>query len=383
VYYFFAYRAYKKGIWRTLLGIIGLVLTYIVCFFVGMPFVSILESVGINTFIALPLGLLLLFFIVSFIFTNVPVLFFPSLKIASSGEKLAGAFAGGLVGIVIGLFLIWAISTANALITLKHTSQQTHQTTQTETQKKPDILAAVAAALVDKAVNSAISTINDDTNSTDLASAFIEAPSELTTAFQGIAKAQELKLFWQDNDTNIKMANDDIQGLLKEPAFQQLAELPSMQSMLQHVNKSDEDKSTDPQIFLAEKLTYVWKRMRYTRSDPRIVDILNNEEFKKSINQQNPVTLLMNPQAQELAKIIMENNDMQDFDFIADLQDHGPGQPISTQPDINKERKPAKPKKVYKPVVVYRWKDDNGKTQYTTLEHIPEHKRDSAKIFTQ
>ncbi|MGH1486058.1 MAG: CvpA family protein [Cellvibrionaceae bacterium] len=384
---FFSYRAYHKGLWRTLLGIAGVIATYIVCFHLGMPFVSLLKSTGLNTMLAYPLGLIAIFIITSFIFSNIPALFFPALRSVSQNQKIYGAMAGIVIGLIIGLFIIWGVTTANALLTL----QQAENTSEPITLPAPTSLTATASALVAATVNGGLSVITEEKQHQQLATAFVQAPAELASAFQVIAKAPELKELWQSKDVSLKMAKNDIQGVTEEAAFKRLALLPEMQKILKHTitdsastNTADAENNTD--LFLAEKLTYVWRRMRYTRSDPRVINILNDDEFKALIEKQNPAALLVNPKAQQLTKIIMEKNDMENFDFVSDLNNNGPIQPINplldeTNEGSSKTHKPIAPP--VDPVVVYRWKDNKGKTQYTILENIPDDKKAEAKVFTQ
>ena len=379
---FFGYRAYQKGLWRTLLGIIGVIATYIVCFYLGMPFVSLLESTGLNTWLAYPLGLIVIFIVTSFIFSNTPALLFPALQQVSQNQKVYGAMAGIVIGLIVGLFIIWGVTTANILLSLK----QTESSTEPVTLPEPTSLTATASSLVAATVNSGLSIVMEEEQPKQLATAFVQAPAELTGAFQTIARSSELKLFWQSKETSIKMAENDIAGVIDTAAFKRLALMPDMQTILKHTaTENNTHSQEESHVFLAEKLTYVWRRMRYTRSDPRVVAILNDEEFKELIAQQNPAMLLMNSKAQQLTKIIMEKEDMDHFDFVSDLNNHSAVQTVKSSPQNPSEpdKAPAKPKPPVDPVIVYRWKDDNGKIHYTTLENVPADKKDTANIFTQ
>ena len=369
---FCAFRAYKKGLWLTLLSVIAIVIAYVVSFIWGLPFASVLEAAGLNTLLAFPLALLLIFsFTVAFM-TYIPPLIFPRMKSMDDRQQKVGAVFGGFMGVLIGLVTIWGFTTASSLLALKANTDD--RIPLEFTKEDTDILASAASSLMSNAVRAGVNTVSDDAQKANAAAAFVAAPDEFAFAAQQVAQAPELKEFWLDGEAQFLMAHNDVEGVLANSKFKALMDVPGMQETLLQAVTKEGIVTEHGERYLAENMSYVWRRIRFLRSDPRLVAIVEDPEVKALIEKQNPMSLAANKKIQSLVKIVMEENDMENFDFSQDLE---------STPVPQKRKAPQQENKNTAPVTIYKWKDDKGKTRYTDLENTPLEKREQAQTITQ
>lgn len=322
-----AVRAYKKGLLRTLLGIFAVMLACVACYILGLPFGSFLESLGLNAIIAFPLSLLVIFFVVTTFFSNLLSLLFSQV---SRKQKILAIPFGTVLGAFFGFLAIWAFNTVSNIVTFNN---------QTTTTAAENVEIRDHDVLLDKAYSLINTVIVNSGPRAQLTMAFVEKPVKTASAMKMLIQSKELKQFWNDEQTQLKMANNNAVGLMEEKLFQSLVSIPSVRTVIKDMASGNSVSIESSQRFFAEQLTYLWRRLRYIHNDERAQSILADPEFLNLVDAQNPIALLANTKTQALIKIVLKDENMDDFDFVGDLQYLSKPEPTDSEKSQEPERK--------------------------------------------
>ena len=169
-------------------------------------------------------------------------------------------------------------------------------------------------------------------------------------------------------------------------------DMPAMRSMLSQLS-IESSSAEGGERFIAEQLTYIWRRFEYLKHDPRVIELINDRELQSSLRQENPVMLMTNVKFQRLAALIMEGSSQIEDSELNELLLNANPQPAGTAlPDqsavdegigapVAEEmlKEAVRVVKPYVPQTVYKWVDDNGRRQYSDWEQVPADKRADAE----
>ncbi|MFL0811586.1 MAG: CvpA family protein [Agarilytica sp.] len=351
---FFSWRSYKKGLWKALLGLAGFIGAYLIGFIAAPQLGYLVSEQGIKG-IAYFMGAMLAIFIVSStVISSVPPLIFPKLREVTFNQKIGGAALGALTGVVFAVLLIWFVGVAGSMLNPK-----------ADVKSAPDVLSQMSSKVVSKAISSGIAVLEKDRYRASATSAFLSAPQTFTQSFQTLSESKKLRSFWQDGRAQFYMGQGDIEQLMREPAFTQLVNDPAMQQILQDAKPKD-SSSEQAKEYFAKQVSFVWRRMRTLRSDPRAVEILEDPDVKKLVRQQNPMSMLTNEKIQSLIAIVLEQPLEENMTAAQATLEEFSEQVDQAQKKVEKQ-------------VIYKWLDEEGDLQYTDLESTPEYLRESAE----
>ena len=396
----YIYRGYKKGLWPMVLGLIGFVGAYAASILWASEFAALLQTMGLGSVAAMITAVLVLFFGASFLLSTLPRFVFAA-KFQEENFKLPwlGAGVGALVGVVSGLILIWGYSLIKSTVIDKPESPAVFSNAAPSSaprdavEKEKAILPELASKVVGKVASAGISAMGAANLQTKAMGAMLQQPEEFVGGLKSLSRSQELREFINDKNVQYLMATNDVGSLMQTDSYKKLRDQQGMDQLIDLVEPTgDGEDSEQMNLLVAEKMTFVWRRMQYMKNDPRVQEILRDPEVYNLIQQQNPAALIVNPKVHKLIGIIMQDQpEMENFDFT---------QFIGTEiaPRVERENNPATAgqegggeltEREYvapaprEPDVIYKWYDDSGAVRYTDKKNVPSDKLDSAELITR
>lgn len=369
-----AYLGYKNGFWATVLNIVGFVLAYAISALYGAGFTDALSFLKIPMHLQLVVGYLSLFLLVSNTVRYVPLMIWRDLLEKKRKTVIYAVMLGAGSGLISGLVAIWFVGFLGAAISLQSsdqpeelsvaggTSPRTNIAIQNK--KKSGFLEKTASALVAGSTEIGLNVIGAGKHEAHAVSALMKDPQYVIDNTRQLIRSQELRAFILSPNIQKMMAVNDVGRVLASREFQALLTLPSAKQLLD-VYADNEALSDGSEYFIAEKFTFVWRRLKYLKSDPRVKEIVNDPHFNASLREQNPAKLMSNPKFQTLVQIVMERGvNIDDMDFS-----HLVNESLDPVPEI----KPAR--------AIYKWTDSSGETKYSDENSVPdEYKARAQKI---
>jgi len=174
----------------------------------------------------------------------------------------------------------------------------------------------------------------------------------------------------QSAHTQKMMATNDVGRLKSSREFRDVIALPAMGEISQILSGgSGSDASSDE--FLAKQLSFIWRRIHYLKHDPRVQQILSDQDIQQHLSEKNYGALFMNAKFQQLVALVMDRQqDMSEVNFaeLAELD-------MSSEENANTEL----PLENYQPQEVYKWEDAHGNVRYSDFDQIPRAHLDSAQ----
>lgn len=351
---FFGFRSYRKGIWHAGLSLLGLICAYGVSFFAGPLLLSAIAPSASQQYLLFGGLMVGLFLLISTLFTWLPVKIWPLLMAVSPRQKLAGAGLGAVVGMIVGLLIIWIYTTAWSLMAPQKAM----------TMLDSDLIARAASGAVSGAVSKGLQVADADPFQASATAALVAEPYVFSQAMEQIAESSVLRDLWMDGKAQFLMAEGDVAALSQESKFRAFVEAPAMKQLILS-SKPQQVSEAEAELYVAQQMSFVWRRMRTLRSDQRVVALLEDPEIKTLVDKQNPLALLSNDKVQQLIAIVMEPA----------------GEARAADVEVPPEQSQQNPSEALQPGpnILYRWRDSSGKTRYTDAQSTPEDKRATAQ----
>ena len=363
---FFGVRSFFKGAWHALFSLLGLVSAYIVSFFVGPAAFKAYSPNDPASLLMFGGGMMALFIAVSFLVSNAPLWAFPKLREVSLQQRIIGGALGCVAGVFCGLVVIWLYGVLHAMAASEEASEASLL--------QNDILVRSSSKMVSGAVRAGISAATDDPYTASATTAMVTKPHIMQKAMDELSSKPLLQEFWQDGESQFSMAEGDVDGLIKATSFRRLMEEPAVKTLIEE-SKPEDASREQAERYMAGQMSFVWRRMRTLRTDPRVIAILEDKEVRGLVDKQNPVALIGNEKVQELISIVMEpveNGEVAlSFEALSE-SDHANEESSLNNEGASQALAPEK-------TVLYRWVDDTGRTRYTDENNTPEDKKASAK----
>ena len=378
------FRGFRKGFWVALLGILALVVAYLVAFYFGQNVVQWLSGLAQRGLLPMWFGQYasviaypIMYLVVIFIVRNVPLLLFPVMGKSSTLNAPAGAAVGAVSGVISGLFIVWFVALL-ADLSSNTPASDTQITSASKSAPVSDFdIRPIAASFVAKTAVLGVKATGGGAQTAAVIDAVIRKPQATFLGLQGLAKSREFKVLMNDPRTQSMMATNDVGSLMSSESFLRLMQLPEMDSLLAQTRMDGKTKVQATQFF-AEQLTFVWRRMQAIKHDPRVQEILSSPEFREAANGGSSASLMTNPKFQRLVAIVLEGRaDPEDVDYTQFVD----GDSIRTEPeltDVTGDGIALEPEP-YVPEPVYKWRDDNGRIQYSDFDAIPKDKLNAAQ----
>ncbi|WNO10159.1 CvpA family protein [Teredinibacter sp. KSP-S5-2] len=363
-----AIRGYFKGSWLSFFSVLGVVAAYVACVVLGRPLVDILQEQGFSPLIAALVVLPCLFFSVQLFVSSVPNI--SPLISKNKGQLPAlGAVIGAGVNVVSGLVFVWFIDFALSLKDAPSDAELSHAEVVVDSPSSDQAIRQVASKAMETAAYLGSRATGKDEEQAKIIAVMTSKPAKTVTHFQGLAKSEELKRLVQNPQAQYLMATNNTGALKKLPEFSQLMSQPDMVGMAKAFSQ---EKNKDPEQFVADNFSWVWRRMQYLKNDTRVKAILSDEEVRTLIEKQNTAELLLNAKIHQLISIVLDDPKLEGVDYTQFVNQAEDGDAM-----LSRDADPAKSNPIYK------WVSEAGTTKYTHWEDIPENKKSQAVLMTE
>jgi uncharacterized membrane protein required for colicin V production len=347
---FFAYRGYKKGLFKSIVKVSSLIAGYAATILYISPVSSILE-------VEFQLSAIVAFFIAStvlfmgaFLFVSLLFGFFgklwPKEKGKSAVPAIGGAVMGALVGTLIAIVLVWAFTVAN--------NMRPVAPGQVLIAKPSSLIETMAKHVVSRVAEIVMSAASTSSEVKSLSQAMITKPGEVSQQIQRLTKSYDLTTLFGDPNNQAVLDSGDASAVRQLPAFQRLIENPDMLGLAKSAGMFGEtgDDIEMAKAALAAQTTNVWGRVQQVKNNQRVNDIMNDPKFASSLKSGSPIDLLTNSKLLELVNIIFADKKLR-----SGSESSAPQQP---SPDI-----------VKKAAKIYSWTDDQGQIFYSNIDPKP------------
>lgn len=385
---FFAWRGYQKGFIGSITRILGWIVAYPAAIVFTKPVAKLLmQHTALDGLIVYLIAGSAIFLLVSLLVSlllNLLAKLIPETDATQAGSKIGGAGVGVLMGALVGLVVVYAIGLVLTPNLQPLPSEQVNKISTTDdpnnsanTESTPAVgvphvrdleksndsyIEASAKKLMGTVAATAVDLALDDKTTTQITKAFVENPQSMLTHVQQVANDGQMKELMADEKIQSILTTGDTHALLRDPAFQDLMNNPSVQALLA---QSDVKNDVGSQA-AAEKMVAAWSRVQTIKHDPRVIAIISDPEFQQQLNSGNKLPLIMNPKLNQLTEIIFNSktvpaNGMGQYQ-IKDINEAETDASIAPNNAANKavggeDTKPA--------ATIYRWTDDNGQVHFS------------------
>ena len=347
---FFAYRGYKKGLFKSIVKVLSLAAGYAATIFFVSPVSAIVEAEfqlsSIVAFVAASTVLFIgAFVFISLLFGLIGNLWMKG-KDKSTVSAIGGTVMGSLIGTIVAIILVWGFTVANNLRPVA--------SGQVLTAKPSSWIETMAKQVVSKVVEIVMSAASTSPELKSLTQAMIETPGAISQQVQRIAKSNDLTNLFGDRNNQAVLNSGDTNAVQQLPAFQQLVKNPDILSLAKSAGMLGEsgDDAESAEAALAMQTTDTWMRVQQVKNNQRVQDIMNDPGFVAKLQSGDPVDLLTNSKLLELANIIFEEKDVESKPTTAEKK----------QPLAGAKEKETK---------IYSWTDDQGRIHYSDVEPKP------------
>lgn len=310
---------------------------------------------------------------------------FPKWFEADKSTRLSGAAFGALSGVATGFLVIWCVSFAKAFTDDKTDVAESNSTQGT--------LESLASTAVESLTTVGMTVVGVEPEKAILLQSVVSAPKVLASSVNQVMKSEGLQRFMNNPYSQKLMATNDVGSLLSDPGFRALMAEPGMQNLsdLWADGKKQNAQSKTADVFMAEQLSFVWRRLQYLKHDPRVQEILRDPEVQALAVNQNPLAMVKNPKFMRLVGLVMDGQiNTEDVDFLqfvgsepfgSESPDRNDAANFSESNDSSEEDEAPAIQKPYQPTTIYKWRDEDGILKYSDYEGVPENKRNSAEVM--
>jgi uncharacterized membrane protein required for colicin V production len=342
-----AFAGYRKGALMMAVRVIAFVLGYVVAWKLTPPLAQwLIDTHKLQGVIVYPAAGLALFFgtgIVLNIVSSILFLLIPSH--IKEGGKLAGAFLGGLFGLVFGLLCVWTVGIVHNAILQRQQAADSATTIISTAQST-----SVARQFAGKIISTATQAVMGDTNSTAITSQLLSDPVSISQGLNYLAKQPNVGELFRNADNYRTMVNGTPSDIIQIPAFQQLVNDDEAMSFLSKTGLTGNNEQ-EKQVTLAKNFSMYAKNIDKIKNTPEYRSIITDPEIATQLKAGNYMALLTNEKVRLLAEMIT----------------HGSNSSGTTTSAIiipNDNKKITSSDNDEKPQKIYRWKDKQGGMHY-------------------
>lgn len=363
-----AIRGYFKGAWLCFFSVLGVLMAYVTCVVLGRPLMGVIEGQGFSPLIAALIVLPCLFFFVQLIVSSVPNIL-PVISKNKGQFPVLGAVIGAGVNVISGLVFVWFFGFALSLKEAPSEREVNSAEVAVGTPSSDQAIHQVARKVMKTAAYVGSRATGKDEEQAKIIAVMTSEPAKTVNNFQGLAKSEELKRLVQNPQAQYLMATNNTGALKKLPEFSRLMSQPDMMQMAKAFSH---EKNKDPEQFVADNFSWVWRRMQYLKNDARVQAILSDEEVRTLIEKQNTGELLLNTKIHQLISIVLDDPELEDIDYTQFVNQADGGGTVLHR-EVNLEA--SNP--------IYKWISESGTTKYTHWEDIPENRKSQAVLMTE
>ena len=359
---FAIWRGYKRGIWRVLAGMLGLLAGYVGLFFWGAPLAKWL-SFHVPGLLGWPLAAMV-------IFTGATIAFTLLLKpLAKRGEgQLAVSMTGaGLNAVIAALMLMGAIWGLSFLLGAKPSPMVNHVAI-TLGYYQSRALVDTSHRVVAYFFALGLRMVGAPPSGSELVTRISRSPAEGVQQLQKVGQSPETQNLFHSQDLQSALRSGDANAVAAHPDFVAFAEQPGLETLVGQngeVNKNE----------MAGQLLNVWQRLESVRESPEVKAAIEDPEVQALIHNGDTARLMANPKLQPVLQAVMEQFSKTptasatapdaSFETIAPRESESPPSDISQSGAGD----------------LYQWFDDSGQVNYATWDKVPKKFRASAKAI--
>jgi uncharacterized membrane protein required for colicin V production len=342
---YFVYRGYRKGLLRSLAGIVALAAGYVAVIFLVAPVGEYLQhQTGLQGFLPTIISALVLFIGAGIV---IRILFGVIGKMLSAEDNRsnASAFGGAAIGLVTGVVVatlaVWGLNYVREMNGLGGGNAEA------EVRRNPSTIEKFAGKAAGEAVGGALSLVDTQPEVSRLGKALIASPGVITRHIKRLSTSPELQQLFNDPKHQAALNSGDIDAVQALPAFRELVRNEDMQALAQAAGVIDEASgSMAGEAELAARFSDIWQRVQRVKDDDRVQAILGDGEFMQQLQNADPMALLGDSRVTELTGIIMS-------------EEAAPPKPVEASGSAAAASPKAPPKKIFS------WKDEQGRTHFT------------------
>lgn len=362
---FAVWRGYKRGVWRVLAGMLGLLAGYIGLFFWGAPLAKWLSQ-HVPGLLGWPLAAMLIFTGATIIFTFA----LRPLAKRGDGQKVVSISGAGLNAVIASLMLMGAVWGLSFLIGAKPSPMVNH-VANTLGYHQSRILVDTSHRVIAYFVALGLRMIGAPPSGSELVTRISRSPAEGVQQLQQVGQSSETQNLFHSQDLQSALRSGDANAVAAHPDFVAFAEQPGLDALIGHdgeVNKSE----------MAGQLLSVWQRLESVREAPAVKAAIEDPEVQALIQSGDTARLMANPKLQPVLQAVMEqftqtpvvsntNNALPDpsFETLEPREDT-----LETEPEAGRGEWD-----------LYQWFDENGQVNYATWDKIPKKYRASAQAI--
>lgn len=373
---FQARKGFRNGIWMSLLLLTGFALAYVVTFLAGGQVSDFVAGLGFDSEYRLLVVYPAVFFGVSALVQFIPPLLFPSLKNRTRASAFWGAGFGVLTGVFTGLIGVWFFSLAEVALQSKGHENGARVVQAITLPEERAALEEMASTLVAESTEFGLKLSGMDAADAELSASVARQPAQVMRNLQDTLASPEMRGVISNPQIQRMMALNDVGSLRASPAFQELANLDAAQNLLAVLAENGKNQDEAEQ-FLAEQLTFIWRRLQYLKNDAEVQAFLRDEQLQSLVRENNFAAMMMNAKFQQLVGVVLDrNHDMSEIDFAAMIDS-----PEESDQTRIKHRSFV-PEQNNRPAAIYKWIDENGSVQYSDENQLPAKYAETAeKVF--
>ena len=383
---FFTWRGYQKGFIGSITRVLGWIVAYPAAIFLTKPVAKLLVQHtsldGLIVYFIAGSGIFLLVSFLVSILLNLLAKAIPETDTTQVSSRIGGAGVGVLMGALVGLLAVYAMGLVLTPRTQPLPQEQVQDTLITDNsdhttnisrapatgvphirdlgKSNDSFIEASAKRLMGNAAATAVDLALDDKTTTQITKAFVENPQSMLTHVQQVANNGQMKNLMADENIQSILTTGDTQALLREPAFKELMDNPSVRALM---SQSEVNSEAGAQA-AAEKMVQAWNRVQTIKHDPRVLAIISDPEFQQQLNSSNKLPLMMNPKLNQLTEIIFNSETIPangigtyQIQDISEANTPATRAMSSMDSPAEEDSKPAR--------TIYRWTDENGQVHYS------------------
>lgn len=292
----FAYRGYGHGIIEALSRVGGMAAGYAAAIFISPLLANWLvantELNGVLAYIvAPPLLMMSTFWLVELIFDAIDQAYGHHVEFTRFSHY-GGVIVGAVLGVFLGIIAVWLyVLVRDALLT--HSYDEYLKRPQSQVEQGVGGVVGAASSL-------AMGRFNLYGHSAVRASNFMAQPARIMCQAQALWVNPYMRYLYQSEGGIKLLSQGDATELQTHPAFIELLEDSSIESLLLKMQLVDARSNYSEA--LAQKLIQLWLWLEAVKHDPEIAAIVNDESFRQALDSSSPTRLMLNDQWLELLR---------------------------------------------------------------------------------
>lgn len=359
---FALWRGYKRGVWRVLAGMLGLLAGYIGLFFWGAPLAKWL-SFHVPGLLGWPLAAMVIFTGATIAFT----LLLKPLAKRGEGQIAVSVIGAGLNAVIAGLMLMGAIWGLSFLLGAKPGPMVNH-VANTLSYHQSRVLVDTSHRVIAYFVALGLRMVGAPPSGSELVTRISRSPAEGVQQLQKVGQSPETQNLFHSQDLQSVLRSGDANAIASHPDFVAFAEQPGLETL---IGKNGEVNKNE----MAGQLLSVWQRLESVRESPEVKSAIEDPEVQALIHNGDTARLMANPKLQPVLQAVMEQ-----FSKSPVASNNAPDASFETLAPRESDSQPSEDSQSGAGDL-YQWFDENGQVNYATWDKIPKHHRPSAKAI--